>query len=461
LRNAVFGLGIIASLIAELVLYGGDRQEIAVAFAFVQTVSFALVLALFPTAAEALVTKRFVRVAWMFGALGLWALFQLAPFPTGMAREGWAAVDASPAITLDKFATLVELVKLLGLGALFGLGAVVGRNGRRGEFAYAAFGAIGAAYAGWAILDFYLKGRLGGSGPSDGRLTASLLSPNVAAACLGVFAIHGWIGALRASRLDGAALFKGADGRTRLPRTAWRWIALMVLALWAVALTASRGGALSVLLGFGAATLATLERGPFRKARGESRQARFPIALPFIVAGVLLMASVGQIGDRLKDSSTGIADRAVHTHVYVTELGHLPWTGLGLGTFQRFNTVIANAAEAPRFWALGAMHNVYLQWLYEGGIPGAGLMFGCLAYVLVSILGMTRGLRSESAWIAAAAGASALFLIHGLVDFDLQVVGVAGLWAFVLGAGFGAAERAHGTLAGPELVAHQLKREAA
>jgi len=426
---------------AELALYGGDRPEIAVGFAAIQALSLSVLLLLSREAAGALTSVRFQRLAGIFGALALWILVQLTPFASGMARDGWSAVGGPPSITLDRFATLVEWVKLLGLGAVFTLGVIVGRSGRTARLAFDGFGVLGAFYAAWAIADFYAGGRLGGAGPSDGRLMASLLSPNLAAACLGVFAIHGWVGGIRNGRASADPSKVVVFGRVRMSRAALPWAGLMTLSLWAVTLTASRGGLLSVLLGFGAVALMSLLRGRRTGGRHGSRTAKLPAALVGLLGTVLLLSSVGLIGARLRATSSGLTDRAVHLQVYFSELSHLPWTGLGMGTFRRFNTIIASASEAPRFWELGAMHNVYLQWGYEGGAPGAVLMFACVGLILWTVLTAPGSGRPGSAWIETAAGASILFLSHGLIDFDLQLVGLAVLWSLVLGAGFGAAER--------------------
>ena len=64
-----------------------------------------------------------------------------------MARSAWAAAGAPAAVTIDSFATLVELAKLLGLAAVFMVGVIVGGGERRSR---AAFHALGLA-AGTAL----------------------------------------------------------------------------------------------------------------------------------------------------------------------------------------------------------------------------------------------------------------------------------------------------------------------
>ncbi len=134
------------------------------------------------------------------------------------------------------------------------------------------------------------------------------------------------------------------------------------------------------------------------------------------------------------DASSGIADRQEILALYMQRLPLLPWSGFGLGTFRHFNNIIASAGDAERLWTFGAMHNVYLQWVFEGGYVGAVLMIGLVASLLWSIVSRRGGAHL---WSATAFGTSALILTHGMIDFDLQVPAVAGLWALMLGLGLG------------------------
>ncbi len=159
------------------------------------------------------------------------------------------------------------------------------------------------------------------------------------------------------------------------------------------------------------------------------------MTLLFAAFAVSALFGPGVVADRMRDVSSGVADRQGIVALYMHRLPLLPWSGFGLGTFRHFNNIIASAADAERLWTFGAMHNVYLQWVFEGGYVGAGLMFGLVAALMWNIA-RKRG-RGSNVWSATALGASALILTHGAIDFDLQVPAIAAVWSLLLGLGLG------------------------
>lgn len=435
-RNLLSSL-IVVVLAAELMLYGGDRREVALAFVVIQALGLAFLLGLTRWGPAEL---RHRPGLWPFyllaAALAGWIGVQFAAFGSGMARDAWSALDAPPAITIDRFATGVEAAKLAGLAAIFLFGFVVGAGERRSRTAFASLGVLGALYAGWALGGFYAGG-WGGVVIRDGRLAASLLSPNTTAAAFGVFATVGWAGALVGLRTalsaEGGGKLRNAAGRS------WPWLALSALSLWALVLTASRGGILAVLAGFAVASLgATVAR-----SRRGARVAEVVAATTggLLLPVLLLLGTQGAFISRMGSYQLALADRTAYLDLYASHLRDVPWTGLGLGSFARFNPLMLGSAAPPRFWEFGAMHNVYLQWLYEGGWPGAALMFALVVWALGVIVWGLRRMEPSRRWPLAALGVSAMLALHGVVDFDLQIHAIAALWALVLGAGVGASLR--------------------
>lgn len=439
-RNAA-AVAAVAVLFAELLLFGGDRQEVALAFTVVQTLGLALLLTATRWAPEALSSCRALRPLYLlFPALLVSIAAQFAPFPAGMARDAWTAAGAAPAITIDKFATLVEMLKLLGLGAVFVTGAVVGFGRQRAQAAFVALAVMGAAYAGWALAGFYFRGA-GGAIVEGGRLSASLLSPNTAAAALGLAATASWTAALLAVR---SALEASDAPRERLVRAVALgapWVVLVFLSLWAIALTGSRGGLLSTLAGLGvSAAVAALARSPQGRA-SDVKSTIAAAAAGLLAVLVIFVVAQGPFAARLGAYQAGVTDRTAYIQLYLGHLRDIPWTGLGLGSFSRFNPLMLGSDAPARFWEFGAMHNVYLQWIYEGGVVGAALMFACVAWSLAVVGGAVRRSGASRPWLATALGTSTMIAAHGMVDFDLQIHAIAALWAFVLGAGAGAAQR--------------------
>lgn len=437
--QAVLLPAVVAALVfAGLLLYGADRREVALGLALAQALLMAAALSMRTRAGEG--APPLGGLLGLFAALVAWSAFQLAPFPRGMAGAAWAALNLPGAVTLDRFATLVELAKLLGLGAAFVLGSIIGRDRRYSRPGLQTLGAGGVLYCAWAVAGYYF-GDISAALTPDHRLTASLPSPNVAASVLGVFAILGWTKVLLSLRDEPEA----ADWRAGLVALAagfggrrWVWLLLTAVALWAMALTASRGGALATAAGVVVATIAARVAPPKREDRVGSQQLR---TLPLLLLGCLVavLVSGAPLTARLAPDALMVTDRADYIGIFLSRLRDVPFTGFGLGTFQRFNGLLVTPTSTLWSWELGGMHNVYLQWLYEAGPPGTALMCACIGWPLFRIARALRRRRSGRAWMISGLAASALFAVHGLVDIDLQFSGVASLWAVILGAGYGAA----------------------
>ena len=107
-----------------------------------------------------------------------------------------------------------------------------------------------------------------------------------------------------------------------------------------------------------------------------------------------------------------------------------PLTGAGAGTFEiarkRYRQDAVDAREP---------HNLPLQFLAGTGIVGWFLFAALVAAVAVVAVGALRRLAGEERRAAAAlAIVPALYLVHGLVDYDWSFLGVTGPTLFVVGA---------------------------
>jgi O-antigen ligase len=116
-----------------------------------------------------------------------------------------------------------------------------------------------------------------------------------------------------------------------------------------------------------------------------------------------------------------------------------PWLGYGLGSFDGINALVMTSANYPSLWNVHAAHNVYLQWLEEGGVLGAGAMFACLGAILWMIAKGSAQRSRMTGWLRGIVAASLVLLVHGLSDFALQVPSIAVQWAGLLGIGAGIA----------------------
>jgi O-antigen ligase len=416
----------VISIWALVLLHGGEAPAEALPIAFAQVCllvgwAWADPKALAPTA-----FRRACRVPALLAALlAGWLFLQLFVFGSGMAEDAWRLVGHAPRATLDVYASLAEMAKLCGFGALCIIGVRIGADARLRRGCWLALALGGVLYFGGII--FAELSVSSGAPDASRRLTGTFHGPNPNAALAGLMAVVAW----RRLWLDLPALF-GDRSRTRAAvlRVALPAI-LAALSLTALVMSGSRGGVIASLVGLACCGLATLRSD--RIARNWKPAALMGLLLAAF--GLSALFGAGAVADRMLDASSGVADRQGILALYLERLPLLPWSGFGLGTFRHFNNIISSAADAERLWTFGAMHNVYLQWIFEGGYVGAGLMFGVVAALLWNIVSM--GGRGPNVWSAAAFGASALILTHGAIDFDLQVPAVAALWALLLGLGLG------------------------
>ena len=108
----------------------------------------------------------------------------------------------------------------------------------------------------------------------------------------------------------------------------------------------------------------------------------------------------------------------------------------GLGSFSDINSQITTEENYHALWSVRAVHNVYLQWLEEAGIIGALPMFLLIGTILVAAVWRTFNLRKGQTLLRGVIAASVVVLVHGTVDFGLQVPSIAAFWAFLLGCQF-------------------------
>ncbi len=109
-----------------------------------------------------------------------------------------------------------------------------------------------------------------------------------------------------------------------------------------------------------------------------------------------------------------------------------PWLGIGLGNFEIvFPSVRPADIGSAGIWTKA--HNTPLEILVEIGFPAALTLFAFFGIMLAVLARRAVRERSRPAIIAFAAAAFAV--LHGLVDFSLQIPGMAVVFAALVGAG--------------------------
>lgn len=198
-----------------------------------------------------------------------------------------------------------------------------------------------------------------------------------------------------------------------------KWLALAFaggVMVFCLVLTGSRGGAAA----FGVMALTVLW---CLAPRGGRRLAAVIVGLAMIVVGVLVLQ---QRGGAFRFGTNGLEARTDYWRGAIAIIKDHPWVGTGPGTFgsmyPRYKTALTEEAQT--------VHNSFLQMWSDSGVFAFAAFAGLW---VVAVRDSIRLVRQRVGDVAAAALCGALvgWIVHGLVDFDLYMPGVA-LPAFIL-----------------------------
>jgi O-antigen ligase len=215
--------------------------------------------------------------------------------------------------------------------------------------------------------------------------------------------------------------------------------AALIFALACALLTASRGGLFATAIGFLVFLSLLLLRtlGPKGPARGFLFA---PVASVVILAALLSLQGSGPLIDRFSDASSAVATRQQLVEPHWRAFLSRPIFGNGLNTYPELNAMAATPDNWRALSYAGAAHNIYVQALEEVGILGFALMTLMLGPPIIKALRRALFGTAGVEWAAALFGASTLLLLHGAVDFELQIPAVGALFGFALGAFTGPAD---------------------
>jgi O-antigen ligase len=361
-------------------------------------------------------------LAVLFGltlAVALWSFTDLAP---GGAHPiwAWAGIDKG-SITVNPPATLFEIAKLLGLGCIFLVGCLQSARMSWARATVRVILLVGAVYGLISLLSFVSGAQI----LKDGRLSGGFLSSNSGATVFGMLTVMGLAALLRDWRQT-----RGLDPASTLGKVALA-IACVLMSATCLLLTASRMGLVATLIGALVLMLWELF---------DAKRDRMPLLIAGGVLGaVALFLAIGG-NDLLWDRMQTVgADQITRGDIFVSHwkaFTDSPLFGYGLGSFSDINSQITTEQNYPALWTIRAVHNVYLQWLEEAGVVGALPMFLLIAVILVAAVWRTFKLRKGQTLLRGLIAASVVVLVHGTVDYGLQVPSIAAFWAFLLGCQF-------------------------
>lgn len=372
----------------------------------------------------------------------LYAFLQIVPWtPRAWHNPLWAQTAAyldAPyhgMISLDGQSTLDDIMRLMGYGALFVLawGLGLARDQARRILkvllwtitACAAYGLL-VQFLGlksvlwfhkWAYLDY---------------VTGPFINRNNFATYVGFGLII--CSVLLFARLKPAlnSDFSRMEMATRLMRAlfaeSWAYLVAGAVLLTALVLTGSRAGVGSTVLGL-------LTVGTMLVLREASRRTA-PLLL-VVSAGLAVIAilflSGEEVIDRALDTSFATEERQNVYALTMTGISDRLWSGHGLGTFDPAFAMYRDAA-LQHSW--DKAHNVYLETMFELGVPAALLLFLAVGWVAASC---ARGYflrHRDRNYTLAATGCTVIAIVHSAFDFSLQIPAVAATFAMLLGVGF-------------------------
>ena len=341
---------------------------------------------------------------------------------------GDLGVETHSAISIYRFVTMEKAVLLAACCALFSLSRWTARQSTR-SFLFVATGlsAMGVAEA---ILGMHqsLEGRVledAAAGFATGTFVNRDHYAVLLEGCLGLSL--GLVAGLMSRPVTGLA--RALGGRDRRP------MALLagggaVLCFLGVVLSLSRMGVIVVsIMVMAAVLLAWARRSPAALWAGAIAAGGAGLAgivgVPGLGAGFARLA--GEQGDPGRLAIWADSLRAASDFL---------WTGSGLGTFA---FAFRRTESYLTLKTIDHAHNDYLQAVIELGAPGAALLFGSLAWVLLRSGRKAWALSDDSRrWMAFGCllGAGGI-LLHAAADFPLQIPATAALLAVLLGCASG------------------------
>ena len=358
------------------------------------------------------------RVFVVMSAAWLWTCLQVVPLPPGVARalrlgalqsaerlQGLAWADTIPiTVSDDPGSTYIQILVGISILSAFLAARLGGPRGLKPIAAATATSAVLIGLVGFAheaagvdvLFGVYLP-----------RFTATrLLAPLMNTNHLAGFSL---LGALIA-----AGIAAQASGRQkRIP-----WVAASVFCTIVVAWTLSRGAIGALLFGF-----VLLGAWLASSGRSNGRKAAIPVAVVgAAVAGVVAFAGLEPILSRFETRDLGKLEVAARGFRLLD--GSTWWLGVGRGAFS--STFVAHGGSGDRYTH---PENLVVQWTTEWGAPIA------LALLLVLTVALWKRLRSaEDPLIAGVCIAIFALTVQNLVDFSLELAGVAAVVAALLGA---------------------------
>lgn len=355
---------------------------------------------------------------------------EIAPILQGVASNG-------ATVSVDPMAARGSLAWMVTLGVVFFLAVQLGSDRARAERAFLGLLVVGGCYALYGLvmtiggIDYILWT------PKTAYLdfvTSTFVNRNHFATYAGLSLIVGLGLTARAFRREARRFPDGRHKRwvvlSSLIERHWLILLAVVLSAPALGATQSRGGLFATALGLGALgfLLGQVYAGDFNDRRVWRAVFLGLAMLLFVFAGSEAMQRFGStsLESTNRDEIYAMMFRAI---------GASPRVGYGLGSFPGVAGLFRDTdLEGDFVFDYG--HNVYLELAMELGVAGAALFFAIIAIIAVVCWAGAFRRRRDAVYPTIGVAATVVVVIHSLVDFSLQIPGVAVTYTAIIGVAF-------------------------
>ena len=429
---------LVGSLLIEHLWFGGNRANVSLCFALVQSGLLGATLTTSWGKAALDRLNGWTTAAALFGLVLAALTLTLRPLAFG-GNPAWLHVGLAARAAINPIGVLTEIAKLFGYASVFTLTALIASSRRRSLMMmkilviYAlVFGLLALILEGLSPVDVFGWRK---PGISQFRVSGLFSSANTAATVFGLNAILASGGLIRgASQIQEKSPIGVMVGLVK-------YFPLELVAFFinvgCLLLSGSRGGIAAFTLSF---AVLLVWRG-FLDRGGASRFARILLGS---IAAVLVLVSGGLALNRYLHAAFISDLRPTWAVLTWTLFTFAPLQGFGPGSLATvFQSLTSPANFGVVNWA-GSAHNVYLQWLAEAGILGSIPMAGLLFWVIGRSLVDIREHGASAVWRPTLFACTLMVAIHSLVEYSLQEPSISVFWSLVLGASLGFASQKRG-----------------
>jgi O-antigen ligase len=377
-----------------------------------------------------------------FALVAIWCAIQMSPYvPKHWSYPIWQITSEAigqelPAsISVNPDLTMLALVRLMTAASVFWLALQLGRNFERSAQILEAISIVGACYAAYGVISFIVAPDRLLWFPKTAyvdSVTSTFVNRNNFATYAGItlvtcIGIAMSIFRRRIEAVEGSWLTKFAEAVITATGKGGYYLLYIFFISAALIMTGSRGGIFASVFGLVILTLVAW------------MHTRSKLSLTISVISVaIVIVSFSAVGDLFFDrlGTLGLdgTDRRAVYQLVVQSIQDSPYLGFGYGTFQDVFPLYRDASVGTHgFW--DKAHNTPLEIIQGLGVPASILLFTCIGILIwrcISAVALTKH-RSTPCLVAIAA--SAIVLLHSLVDFSLQIQAVTLTWCAILGTG--------------------------